>query len=58
MKSPTVWVIGFKTNTQCSFLDGSGTMIFGNPLWYVTVTFEITEIILIFDKFIIRKFNF
>lgn len=58
MKSPTVWVIGFKINIQYSFLDGSGTVIFGNPLWYITVTFEVAEIILIFDKFIIKKFNF
>lgn len=63
MKSPTVWVIGFRINTQFSFLDGSGTVIFGNPRWYDTVT--AADGILIFDisyghdfnEFTARKFN-
>lgn len=37
-KFPTVCVIGFMVNEQCSFLDGRGTVILGSPRWYITVT--------------------
>jgi len=39
-KLPTVFVIGFMVNEQCSLLDGRGTVILGSPRWYATVTSE------------------
>jgi len=39
-KLPTVFVIGFTMNEQCSLLDGRGTVILGSPRWYATVTSE------------------
>lgn len=39
-KSPTVLEMGFSVNLHRSFLLGSGTVIWGRPRWYSTVTSE------------------